>query len=226
MGCPREYYHSGAQTTWHVIFWAIAWTTIAIPCDVDKSPQLTARSDTRRCNLRGPDLQLQWLDLKIKVSMTVVPPMASMVICPSRIYVYHIYEYARPFPSLHSYIRSLWMYTLACARASKSQTAVKSSGLDAHSSYGRAVEVLAWSSIAQSVCEWAFSLLADRCLETSRFESCIQQRKTTCLLSIRISLACARASKLTTTVCLSIIRVASLALWVNHKIDSLRLPRW
>ena len=31
------------------------------------------------------------------------------------------------------------------------------------------------------------------------FESCIQQRKTTCLLSIRISLACARASKLTTT---------------------------
>ena len=35
--------------------------------------------------------------------------------------------------------------------------------------------------------------------ETSRFESCIQQRKTICLLSIRISLACARASKLTTT---------------------------
>ena len=31
------------------------------------------------------------------------------------------------------------------------------------------------------------------------FESCIQQRKTTCLLSIRISFACARASKLTTT---------------------------
>ena len=31
------------------------------------------------------------------------------------------------------------------------------------------------------------------------FESCIHQRKTTCLLSIRISLACARASKLTTT---------------------------
>ena len=32
-----------------------------------------------------------------------------------------------------------------------------------------------------------------------KFESCLQQRKTTCLLSIRISLACARASKLTTT---------------------------
>ena len=30
-------------------------------------------------------------------------------------------------------------------------------------------------------------------------ESCSQQRKTTCLLSIRISLACASASKLTTT---------------------------
>ena len=33
----------------------------------------------------------------------------------------------------------------------------------------------------------------------SGFESCIQQRKTTCLLSIRKSLASARASKLTTT---------------------------
>ena len=31
------------------------------------------------------------------------------------------------------------------------------------------------------------------------FEACIQQRKTTCLLSIRISLVCARASELTTT---------------------------
>ena len=31
------------------------------------------------------------------------------------------------------------------------------------------------------------------------FEFCIQQSKTTCLLSVRISLACARASKLTTT---------------------------
>ena len=40
----------------------------------------------------------------------------------------------------------------------------------------------AWSSIAQSDCEWAFNLLANRCLETSRFEPCIQQRKTTCLL--------------------------------------------
>ena len=66
---------------------------------------------------------------------------------------------------------------------------------------GRAVEFRfsAWSSIAQSVCEWVFSLLATRCLRLPRFESCIQQKKTTCLLSIRISLACARSSKLTTT---------------------------
>ena len=37
------------------------------------------------------------------------------------------------------------------------------------------------------------------CIYVCMFESCLQQRKTTCLLSIRISLACARASKLTTT---------------------------
>ena len=56
---------------------------------------------------------------------------------------------------------------------------------------------LAWSSIAQSVCQQAFSLLVG--IWDLGFESCIQQRKTTCLLSIRISLACAGASKLTTT---------------------------
>ena len=59
--------------------------------------------------------------------------------------------------------------------------------------------VFVWSSIAQSVCEWTFSLLAIWCLRPPRFESCIQQRKTTCLHSIRKSLACARPSKLTTT---------------------------
>ena len=64
---------------------------------------------------------------------------------------------------------------------------------------GCRVQVLAWSSIAQSVCQQAFSLLANRCLRPSGFESCLQHRKTTCLLSIRKSLACARASKLTTT---------------------------
>ena len=55
------------------------------------------------------------------------------------------------------------------------------------------------SSIAQSVCQQAFSLLEIGFQRPSGFESCIQQRKTTCLLSIRKSLACARASKLTTT---------------------------
>ena len=64
---------------------------------------------------------------------------------------------------------------------------------------GCRVQVFAWSSIAQSVCQQAFSLLPNRCLRPSGFESCLQQRKTTCLLSIWISLACARASKLTTT---------------------------
>ena len=57
---------------------------------------------------------------------------------------------------------------------------------------------LAWSSIVQSVCEWAFSQLTIRCLRRPRFESCIQQRKTTCLLSIRILHTCTRASKWTT----------------------------
>ena len=58
---------------------------------------------------------------------------------------------------------------------------------------------LAWSSIAQSVCQQAFSLLKIGFQRPPGFESCILQRKTTCLLSIRKSLACARASKLTTT---------------------------
>ena len=58
---------------------------------------------------------------------------------------------------------------------------------------------LAWSSIAQSVCQQAFSLLEIGFQRPSGFESCIRQRKTTCLQSIRKSLACARASKLTTT---------------------------
>ena len=57
----------------------------------------------------------------------------------------------------------------------------------------------AWSSTAQSVCQWAFSLLEILFQKPSGFESCIQQRTTTCLLSIRKLLACARASKLTTT---------------------------
>ena len=61
------------------------------------------------------------------------------------------------------------------------------------------VQVFAWSSITQSVCQQAFSLLKIGFQRPSGFESCIQQRKTTCLFSIRKSLTCARASKLTTT---------------------------
>ena len=66
---------------------------------------------------------------------------------------------------------------------------------------GYRVQVLAWSSIAQTVSEWAFSLLAIwfLTLRLPSFESCIQQRKPTCLLSIRKMLASARASKLTAT---------------------------
>ena len=59
--------------------------------------------------------------------------------------------------------------------------------------------ILAWSSIAQSVCQQAFSLLKIGFQRPPGFESCSQQRKTTCLLLIRKSLACARASKLTIT---------------------------
>ena len=59
------------------------------------------------------------------------------------------------------------------------------------------VQVFVWSSITQSACEWAFSLLAKLILPS--LESCIPQRKTTCLCSIRKSLAHARTSKLTTT---------------------------
>ena len=49
------------------------------------------------------------------------------------------------------------------------------------------IPVFAWSSIAQSVCEWVFSLLTIWCfrLPTPRFEFCTQQRKTTCLPSIQ-----------------------------------------
>ena len=60
---------------------------------------------------------------------------------------------------------------------------------------GYRFQVFAWPSIAQSACEWAFGPLAIWCLRLPKFESCIQQRQTTCLLSIWKSLACARASK-------------------------------
>ena len=62
------------------------------------------------------------------------------------------------------------------------------------------IQDFAWSSIAQSVCEWAFSLMAIWCIKLPNFDSCIAQRETTCLLSIRKSFACARASQLTTNI--------------------------
>ena len=113
-----------------------------------------------------------------------------------------------------THLLSIWI-ALSCARASKltttnmyiarasceSQMTVGSGGLNACWSLGRAVELkfLAWSWIAQSVCQQAFSLMEIGFQRPSGFESCIQQRKTTCLLSIRKSLARATASKLTTT---------------------------
>ena len=102
----------------------------------------------------------------------------------------------------------------ACARASKlttniyiararceSQSAVKPSGLNATSWHGRTVEFksFAWSPIAQSVCGWAFSLLAIWCLRLPSFESCIQQRKAICLVSIKKMISSDRASKWTKT---------------------------
>ena len=61
------------------------------------------------------------------------------------------------------------------------------------------VQGFAWYSIAQKVSEWVFSLLAIWCLRLPSFESWLQQRKTTCLLSIRKFLASAKAWQLTTT---------------------------
>ena len=72
---------------------------------------------------------------------------------------------------------------------------------------GYRVQVFAWSSIAQLVCKWAFSLLVIWCLRLPSFESCIQQRRTTFLLSIRKSLACARASKLTTKISINTMNI-------------------
>ena len=87
--------------------------------------------------------------------------------------------------------------SLACARASKLTTTCISPepGARANLQWGRVGWMLAdhrdelsssiflaWSSIAQSVCQQAFSLLEIGFQRPSGFESCIQQRKTTCLL--------------------------------------------
>ena len=66
--------------------------------------------------------------------------------------------------------------------------------------------------MSQCILSWnialSYYLLAIWYLRVPRFES-IQQRKTTCLLSIRKSLACARASKLTTSMYIARARCES-----------------
>ena len=54
------------------------------------------------------------------------------------------------------------------------------------------------------------------------FKSCLQQRNTTCLLSIWISLACARASKLTTTnmyVCMYVCMHACMYVCMGRAVE-------
>ena len=53
---------------------------------------------------------------------------------------------------------------------------------------GYRIRMLASSSIAQLVFEWAFRPLAIWCLSLRNLESCLQQRKTTFLLSMTKSL--------------------------------------
>ena len=84
---------------------------------------------------------------------------------------------------------------------------------------GCRVQVFALSSIAQSVCQRIFSLLEIGFQRPSGFESCMQQRKTTCLLSIRKSLACARASKLTTTnMCVHVCVHITATRWTSNAV--------
>ena len=65
-----------------------------------------------------------------------------------------------------------------------------------HHKKGLLSSIFPWSSIAQSVWERAYCLLATWCLRLPSFESCIQQRKTTCLISIHRLLPCASVSKI------------------------------
>ena len=51
-------------------------------------------------------------------------------------------------------------------------------------------KVFAWSSTAQSVCEWAFSLLVIWCLRLLSFESCIQSAEETNLSPFDSKIAC------------------------------------
>ena len=96
----------------------------------------------------------------------------------------------RPWPVRHKWTGTMCMVCIACL--------CQSIEFNNNIGTGCWVQVLAWSSIAQSVFQRAFSLLEIR-FQRPRFKSCIRKRKRTCLLSIWKSLACARASKLITT---------------------------
>ena len=96
--------------------------------------------------------------------------------------------------------------------------AVKSSGLKLIGA-GYWVKVFDWSSKAQLVCGWAFSLLAIWCLRLPSFESCIQRRKATCLLSIRNHFlvpehnVCMHASLLACSLLAKICILTSMFVW-------------
>ena len=94
---------------------------------------------------------------------------------------------------------------------------------------GTGCRVFAWSSRSQSVCKWVFCLLAIWCLRIPSFESCIQQRKTTCLISIRKSDRCRLAVDPTRNVGSISNRRRSESLcylgWVIGSRLSLKLPR-
>ena len=69
------------------------------------------------------------------------------------------------------------------------------------------VQVFPWSSIAQSVCKWAFSLLAIWFLRLPRFESCIQQRKTTVSFRFEITPMCQSTIKIKQRECITKFQV-------------------
>ena len=120
---------------------------------------------------------------------------------------------------------------LACARASKLKTtnlhisrprseshpAVKPSGLNARLPLGYQVQVLAWSSRAQSVGEWAFSLLANWCLRLpsfgsggSEFDPCWAHDNVSVPFVGLYAFPCARVSKLNQQICSYMCRVLKM----------------
>ena len=103
---------------------------------------------------------------------------------------------------------SIWI-SLACARASKLTTTnmyIARARCESQLTVGQVGWMLA--DHRDGLSSSSFSLILDSSVGLSAsiqsagelvFKSCIQQRNKTCLLSIWISLACARASKLKTT---------------------------